>query len=52
MFKIVMSAGRVELDMMTGLTFEDAEEICKGYGWHISPDGDGGFEWDLYIDEE
>lgn len=52
MFKIIMCAGNVKQDMMCGLTRKDAEEICEGYGWVVSPDGDGGFEWDLDIEED
>ena len=51
-YKIVMSAGSVKQDMMRGLTREQAEEICDGYGWEISPDGDGGFVWDLDVEED
>ncbi len=52
MFKIVMTAGTVKKDMFTGMTHEQAVEICEGYGWTVAPDGDGGFEWDLEIEEE
>ena len=52
MYKIIMTAGRVEKDMFTGLNKQQAEEICEGYGWCVRPDGDGGFEWDLEIEEE
>ena len=52
MFKIIMTAGRVSRDMYTGLSRKDAEEICEDYGWVVRPDGDGGFEWDLEIEED
>lgn len=52
MFKIVMTAGSVKKDMFTGLTRKEAEEMCESYGWVVRPDGDGGFEWDLEIEEE
>ena len=52
MFKVVMSAGSVTKDMYTGLTEQEATDICEGYGWVVRPDGDGGFEWYLDIEEE
>lgn len=52
MFKIVMCAGTVRQDAFKGLTYKNALELCEGYGWEISPDGDGGFVWDLEIVEE
>lgn len=52
MYKVIMVAGRVEKDMYTGLSKREAEEICESYGWCVRPDGDGGFEWDLEIEEE
>ena len=52
MYKIIMCAGSVEKDMFTGLSYENAKEICESYGWVVRPDGDGGFEWDLDIEEE
>ena len=52
MYKVIMSAGRVTKDMYTDLTWNDAQEICEYYGWEVSPDGDGGFVWDLDIVEE
>lgn len=52
MYKVIMTAGRVEKDMFTGLSKQEANEICERYGWCVCPDGDGGFEWDLEIEEE
>ena len=49
-YKIVMCAGSVKRDMYTGLDEAMAEEICKDFGWEASPDG--GFVWDLEIEEE
>ncbi len=49
-YKIVMVAGRVKKDMYTGLDQATAEEICEGYDWQVAPDG--GFVWDLEIEEE
>ena len=51
-YKIVRFARSVRYDMMTGLRYKDALEICDGYDWVVCPDGDGGFEWDLEIEEE
>lgn len=52
-FKIEMvSMGGTRRDMFTGLTFERAHELCEDYGWAVSPDGPGGYEWDLEIVEE
>ena len=49
-YKIVMRAGSVKKDMYTGLDEKTAEEICDGYNWEVAPDG--GFVWDLEIEEE
>jgi hypothetical protein len=49
-FKIVMVAGRIKRDMYTGLDEATANEICEEYGWEVAPDG--GFVWDLEIEEE
>lgn len=48
--KVLMCAGSVKKTMFSGLSYKDAMSICEGYGWVVSPDGDGGFEWDLEID--
>lgn len=51
MFKIVMTSwGGTRRDMYTGLTYEEAHEICEGYGWQVAPDD--GYVWDLEIEEE
>lgn len=52
MFKVIMTAGTVKKDMFTNLTHKQAVEICEDYGWEVSPDGPGGFVWDLEIEEE
>lgn len=52
MYKIVMCAQTAKQDMMRGLSYSVAESICEEYGWVVAPDGDGGFEWDLEIEEE
>lgn len=52
MYKIVMCAGAVKQDMMRGLTYDAAQSVCEDYGWFVAPDGPGGFEWDLEIEEE
>lgn len=49
-YKVVMNAQSVKKDMYTGLTLKQAEEICEDYGWEVAPDG--GFVWDLSIEEE
>ena len=50
-FKIVMcSLGGTRRDMYTGLTEEEAIEICEDFGWTACPDG--GYVWDLEIVEE
>lgn len=51
MFKVVMtSCGGTCRDMYTGLTYEEACEICEYYDWQVAPDG--GYVWDLEIEEE
>ena len=51
-FKVVMcSMGGTRQDMYTGLTEQEAIDICEEYGWEVSPDG--GYVWDLdYIEDE
>lgn len=50
-YKIVMTSwGGTRRDMYTGLTEKEATEICESYGWTVAPDG--GYEWDLEIEEE
>lgn len=51
MFKIVMkSDGGTRRDYSTGLSYDDAYEICECVGWVASPDD--GYVWDLEIEEE
>ena len=51
MFKIVMvSMGSTRKDMYTGLTYDEANDLCESYGWEVAPDG--GYVWDLEIEEE
>ena len=52
MFKVIMTTGFTSQDMYTGLTEQEATEICESYGWAVRPDGDDGFEWSLDIVEE
>ena len=51
-YRIMMCAGTVKQKYMGGLTYTEAVEICEDNGWVICPDGDGGFEWDLEVEEE
>ncbi len=51
-YKIMMYAGSVKQKYMSGLTYTEAVEICEDNGWVVRPDGDGGFEWDLEVEEE
>ena len=51
MYKIVMTSwGGTRVDMFNGLTYDNAVEICEDYGWTACPDG--GYVWDLEIEEE
>ena len=51
-WKIVMvSWGGIKKDFMTDLTSKaEAAEICEGYDWVYEPE-DGGYLWDLEIEE-
>jgi hypothetical protein len=50
-FKVIRySLGGTVRDMYTGLTYDDAYAICEDFGWSVCPDG--GYEWDLDIEEE
>lgn len=50
-YKVVMrSWGGVKKDAFRNLTEKEAYELCEDYGWTISPDG--GYVWDLEIEEE
>ena len=51
-YKVVMVAGNVRRDMYCGMTESEATECCEFYGWEVAPDGEGGFVWDLEIEEE
>lgn len=50
MAKIIMSTGFTTKDMYTGLTWDEAQEICEGYGWQVAQEN--GLVWDLDIVEE
>ena len=51
MYKIVMKSwGGTQQDMYTGLSYANAVDICEDYGWEVAPDG--GYVWDLEIEEE
>ena len=50
MYKVVASTGFTTKDMYTGLTEEEATEVCESYGWQDA--SDGGLVWDLSIVEE
>ena len=50
MFKLVLKSwGGVKHDFMTGLTMEEAEKIGDSYNWQWD---DGGYIWDMWIEEE
>ena len=50
-YRIVMTSwGGTRKEMFSGLTYKEALEICEGYNWTVCPDG--GYEWDLEIEEE
>lgn len=50
-YKVIAVAGRVEKDMGFEGTYEECEEWCDYYDWVWRPDGEGGFEWELYVEE-
>ena len=51
MYRIMMvSMGGTRRPMYSGLTEAEAEEICEGYGWEVSPEGS--YVWDLEIEED
>ena len=52
MYRVVMVSGRVDREMYTFETEEEAVGCCESYGWDVAPDGDGGFVWDLEIQED
>ena len=50
-YRVVMTSwGGTRRTMYDGLSYFEAEEICDGYGWSVAPDG--GYIWDLEIEEE
>ena len=49
MFNVMMVAGKVKKVMYTFETEQEAIDCCESYGWEVAPDG--GFVWDLEIDE-
>lgn len=50
MYKIVCVAGSVKHTIFTGLTHEEALELCWYYDWVF--DYNGGLVWDLEIEED
>lgn len=51
-YKVIMRSGTVKRDLFVQRTHEEAYEICEDYGWEFAPDGEGGFVWDLEIEED
>lgn len=50
-YKVIMKSwGGTVRDLCTNLSYEEALDICEGYGWQFDPDG--GYVWDLEIEEE
>lgn len=49
--KVIAVAGSVEKDLGIEGTYEECHHWCEYYDWVYRPDGDGGFEWDLWIEE-
>lgn len=50
-YKVVAVAGSVWQDMGIQGTHEECEKWCDYYDWVWRPDGEGGFEWELYVEE-
>ena len=51
MYKIQMvSMGGTRKDMYTGLTEQEAVDLCESMGWTACPNG--GYVWDLEVVEE
>ena len=49
-YKVIMVARSVKKDMYLNLSYEEALAICEDFNWECAPDG--GFVWDLEIEEE
>ena len=48
-YKVVKSSwGGVKMDVLTGLSHEDALRFCEENGWVL----DEGYVWDLSIEED
>lgn len=52
LYKLVRVAGKVCQEMYRGLTKEDAYAIGDDFGWVDRPDGPGGFEWNIQVEED
>ena len=52
-FKVQMcsTCGNVRKDLYTGLTEQEATDICEEYGWVYS-ETEGGYVWDLDVVED
>lgn len=50
-YRVIAEAGTVEKDLGVEGTYEECERWCDEYDWKWVPDGPGGFEWDLAIEE-
>jgi len=49
-FAIVISAGSVKHQYMTGLSYREAIRICEGSGWQHNHNN--GLMWDMEVEEE
>lgn len=50
MYKVVCVSGSVKHTVFSGMTYEEALEMCNYYGWVF--DWNGGLVWDLEIEED
>lgn len=50
-YKVIAVAGSVEKDLGIRGTYDECERWCDCYDWVWRPDGEGGFEWELYVEE-
>lgn len=50
-YDVIISSGKTEAVLFSGLTHRNAVELCASYGWEIQFGGEGSFVWDLEIVE-
>ena len=49
-YKVVCRAGYIKHDVISGLSWEEAQKFCNDHNWEL--DWNGGLIWDLEIEDD